>query len=120
ASARSHAHLRIAEGRAPGGTDAASLLTDRSQFLDYIGFRREHPSVDLMTDLITLTVVDDRGSERALDEEEIINYAMLLAAAGNETTARLIGWTGYLLAKESQPRAPLAEEPRPLSRADAG
>jgi cytochrome P450 len=102
--------LRIDEGRAPSGTDAASLLTDRSQFVEYIDFRREHPSDDLMTDLITITFVDDHGVERHLDEEEIVNYATLLAAAGNETTTRLIGWTGYLLAKYPEERALLLND----------
>lgn len=109
---RIDAQLRIDEGGAPRGTDAASLLSDRSQFIEYIAFRREHPSDDLMTDLITITFVDDHGVERHLDEEEIVNYATLLAAAGNETTTRLIGWTGYLLAKYPEERALLLNDRR--------
>ena len=68
-----------------------------------------------MTDLVTMTFVDNDGVERHLDEEEIVNYATLLAAAGNETTTRLIGWTGYLLAKYpgATRAAPQRSQPHP-------
>jgi cytochrome P450 len=75
-----------------------AVLADQTRFREYIAFRRSHPSDDLMTDLLEVSFVDEHGVERRLDEDEIVNYATLLAAAGNETTTRLIGWTGYLLA----------------------
>jgi cytochrome P450 len=98
------AGLRMDEDSASIGVDAAAVLNDRGRFVDYIGFRRRHPSDDLMTDLITMSFVDENGVERHLDDEEIVNYSTLLAAAGNETTTRLIGWTGYLLAKHPEQR----------------
>src|SRR6185369_2922459 len=84
---------------AEGGIDPTAVLSDRVRFGDYINFRRRLPSDDLMTDLVTLTFVDEHGVERHLDDEEIVNYVTLLAGAGNETSTRLIGWTGYLLAR---------------------
>jgi cytochrome P450 len=59
---------------------------------------------------VTMTFVDEHGVQRQLDEEEIINYSTLLAAAGNETTTRLIGWTGYLLAKHPDQRELLLKD----------
>ena len=97
------AGLRL-DGEGPSGKTYEHALSDRGRFLDYIEFRRRHPSDDLMTDLINIRFVDETGVQRNLDEEEIANYSALLAAAGNETTTRLIGWTGYLLAKHPEQR----------------
>jgi cytochrome P450 len=102
--------LRIEEGRPP--TDTNTTMTrsaDLSSFAPYIAFRRQHPADDLMTDLIQTTFVDETGTERHLDDEEVLNYAMLLAAAGNETTTKLIGWTGYLLGAHPDQRRTLVD-----------
>jgi len=106
---RIDAGLRI-EDPGPRRVDPTAVLTDRAQFRDYINFRRRRPSDDLMTDLVTLTFVDEHGVERRLDDEEIENYIALLAGAGNETTARLIGWTGYLLARYPRERECLVND----------
>ncbi|MEW6269938.1 MAG: cytochrome P450 [Thermodesulfobacteriota bacterium] len=98
------AGLRIEQDGVSKKVDSSTLLADRARFADYIEFRRRHPSDDLMTDLLAVGFVDENGVERHLDEDEIVNYSTLLAAAGNETTARLIGWTGYLLAKHPHAR----------------
>ena len=41
---------------------------------------------------------------------EMLTYVMLLAGAGNETTTRLIGWTGKLLAEHPDQRRELAAD----------
>jgi cytochrome P450 len=93
--------MRIEEGEIPSGD---STVNDTSHFADYVAFRREHPSDDLMTALLEVRFVDEHGVERNLEDDEILNYSGLLAAAGNETTTRLIGWTGYLLGKHPEQR----------------
>ncbi len=103
--------LRIEEGQAPDQMNAVTRSADMSSFAPYITFRRQHPADDLMTDLIEATFVDETGVERQLDDEEVLNYAMLLAAAGNETTTKLIGWAGFLLGAHPDQRRSLVDDP---------
>jgi cytochrome P450 len=84
---------------------------DGSQFADYVEWRAEHPSDDLMTDLLQAEFEDETGSVRRLGRVEVLNYVGLLAAAGNETTTRLIGWAGKVLAEQPDQRRELAARP---------
>jgi cytochrome P450 len=52
-----------------------------------------------MTELLQAEFTDPDGVTRRLRRDEVLNFVNLLAAAGNETTARLIGWTGKVLAE---------------------
>jgi cytochrome P450 len=104
------AGLRIDDEGAPRAMDVSNALNDRVRFVDYIEFRRRHPSDDMMTDLLTISFVDEHGVERGLDTDELVNYSTLLAAAGNETTTRLIGWAGYLLGKHPEEREVLLRD----------
>jgi len=88
--------LALEDGEMPERL-AGSSEDDMSRFGEYIAWRRTHPSDDLMTELLRATFVDEKGVERKLEDGELLRYIGLLAGAGNETTTRLIGWTGYLL-----------------------
>jgi cytochrome P450 len=68
------------------------------EFAHYVDWRVTHPSNDLMTDLLNAEIIDDKGEKRKLHREEVMVMVNMLAGAGNETTNRLIGWTGKLLA----------------------
>jgi cytochrome P450 len=103
--------LRIDDGAPPDGHQMVTQAAGLAGFGPYISFRREHPADDLMTDLIQTTFVDETGTERHLDDGEVLNYALLLAGAGNETTTKLIGWTGYLLGAHPDQRRTLAADP---------
>ena len=81
-----------------------------SSFDDYIDWRAEHPSDDLMTELLQAEFEDETGTTRRLSRTEVLNVVNLLAAAGNETTTRLIGWTGKVLAEHPDERARLVED----------
>jgi cytochrome P450 len=78
---------------------------------EYIGWRADHPSDDVMTELLTARFEDENGVTRTLTREEILTYVTVLAGAGNETTGRLIGWMGSTLARNPQQRAELAADP---------
>jgi cytochrome P450 len=90
-------------------TPAGGAL-DGSGFGDYIDWRAEHPSDDLMTELLNAEFEDETDATRKLTREEVLNYVGLLAAAGNETTTRLIGWTGKVLAENPEQRAELVAD----------
>ncbi len=79
-------------------------------FGDYIDWRAGNPSDDLMTELLNAEFDDETGTTRRLTRQEILTYVSLLAGAGNETTTRLIGWTGKLLAEHPDQRAQLVKD----------
>ena len=68
-------------------------------FAEYIDWRAEHPSDDLMTELLHAEFEDETGTTRRLTRDEILTYVNVIAGAGNETTTRLIGWAGKVLAE---------------------
>ena len=102
--------LRITEGVMPDVPRSSQYLQN-DDFGGYIDWRAEHPSDDLMTELLTAEFEDHTGVVRTLTREEVLGYVGLLAGAGNETTTRLIGWTGKLLAEHPDQLAELAADP---------
>jgi cytochrome P450 len=54
---------------------------------------------------------DDLGVTRKLTREEILIFINVLAGAGNETTSRLIGWTGKILSDHPEQRRQIAADP---------
>ena len=77
---------------------------------DYVEWRSQNPSDDLMTKLLTAEFEDEHGVVRNLTREEVLTYVMLLAGAGNETTTRLIGWAGKLLAEHPDQRREIVDD----------
>jgi cytochrome P450 len=100
--------LRLDEG-VPAERDYETLGTHEA-FSDYITWRAEHPSDDLMTELLNAEFEDEHGVTRTLTHQEILGYVGLLAGAGNETTTRLIGFTGEVLGRHPDQRAELAAD----------
>jgi cytochrome P450 len=80
-------------------------------FADYIDWRAAHPSDDLMTDLLQAEFEDETGTRRRLTREEILTYVTVVDGAGNETTNRLIGWAGKVLAEHPDQQRELAADP---------
>jgi cytochrome P450 len=79
-------------------------------FADYIDWRAEHPSDDLMTELLQAEFEDETGKTRRLTRDEVLTYVNVVAGAGNETTTRLIGWAGKVLADHPDQRRELVED----------
>lgn len=81
-------------------------------FADYVEWRAKNPSDDLMTELLEAEFEDETGTRRRLTRGEVLTYITLLAGAGNETTTRLIGWTGKLLAEHPDQRREIVADRR--------
>jgi cytochrome P450 len=79
-------------------------------FEDYIDWRAEHPSDDLMTQLLNAEFEDEHGETRTLTRQEVSTYTAVLAGAGNETTGRLIGWLAKLLAEHPDQRRAIVDD----------
>ena len=89
---------------------SAGELDVGGQFAEYIDWRAENPSDDLMTDLLQAEFEDETGTVRRLSRQEILTYLAVIAGAGNETTTRLIGWAGKVLAENPGQRRELVED----------
>lgn len=104
----------------------AALLTEAGQpmtlasegvhydevFATYLDWRAEHPSDDITTELLNVEFDDETGVRRKLTRDEILLYIGLVASAGNETTTRLLGWAGKVLADHPDQRRQIAANHR--------
>jgi cytochrome P450 len=80
-------------------------------YAQYIDWRETNPSDDLMTALLNAEFDDETGETRRLTRQEVLTFVTLLSGAGNDTTAKLIGWTGKLLSDHPEERARLVGDP---------
>jgi cytochrome P450 len=101
--------LRLEEGD-DTGIAGYGFEAQADMFADYIEWRAHHPSSDLMTELLNVEFDDETGARRKLTRTEVLTYVNMLAAAGNETTTRLIGWTGKVLAEHPDQRRQVAQD----------
>jgi cytochrome P450 len=106
-----------AQLRTEAGKPMKTGLSVGDQFAAYIEWRAEHPSDDIMTDLLTVEFIDEKGTSRHLTRDEILVYLNVVAGAGNETTTRLIGWAGKVLAEHPDQRRELVQNPGLIAQA---
>ena len=103
------ANLRTKPG-APMKVVSADRIADGSIYADYVEWRSHNPSDDLMTALLNVEFEDEHGVTRKLTRKEVLHYTQVVAGAGNETTGRLIGWLGKVLAEHPDQRREVAED----------
>ena len=104
---RDHFQSQRADDELRDGAEALS----GGIFADYMDWRVEHPSDDIMTHLLNAEFEDETGTTRKLSRDELLAYVNIVAAAGNETTRVLIGWSGKLLAENPDQRRLLVDDP---------
>src|SRR6478736_5732113 len=104
----SNSALTLTDGEFSGAR--ADLFENSHElFASYIDWRADHPSDDLMTQLLNAELEED-GEVRRLTRTEVLMYTGMVAGAGNETTTRLIGFAGQLLAENPDQRRELADD----------
>ena len=96
---------------------AADGIVSGEIFSAYIDWRAEHPSDDIMTELLNVEFEDETGTLRKLSREELLTYVNVVSGAGNETTTRLIGWAAKVLAEHPDQRRQLVEDPKLIPNA---
>jgi cytochrome P450 len=64
-----------------------------------------------MTELLLAEFDDATGTRRRLTRDEVFVYVNMIAAAGSDTTSRLMEWTAKLLAEHPDQRHELAADP---------
>ena len=64
-----------------------------------------------MTELLEAEVEESDGTRRRLSRTEVLSYTAMIAGAGNETTARLIGFMAQLLSDHPDQRRELGADP---------
>ncbi|MGP4053639.1 cytochrome P450 [Mycobacterium sp. 4D054] len=108
---RDRTDKNIAVGDDVGDVSATVFAESLALFAEYIEWRSTHPSDDLMTELLNAEVEEPDGTRRPLDRTEVLAYTAMIAGAGGETTARLIGFMGELLGTHPDQRRELAADP---------
>lgn len=105
---RTLAHLRTEDG---GQIDPEKSMVNGDIFSDYVDWRMQNPSNDIMTDLLNVEFEDAHGVTRRLTKDEILTYCAVIAGAGNETTGQLIGWIGKLLGEHPEVYQEIVHDP---------
>src|SRR6516164_1302275 len=83
---------------------------DGDMFTDYVTWRKKNPSDDLITELLAVEFEDQSGMTRRLSTGELLIFLAVIAGAGVETTGRLFGWMGKVLAEHPDQRQEIVED----------
>jgi cytochrome P450 len=83
---------------------------DGGMFAEYVRWRKKNPSDDLITELLSVEFEDHSGMVRNLTTGELLIFLAVIAGAGVETTGRLFGWMGKVLAEHPDQQRELAAD----------
>lgn len=112
---KNDANLRTKPGT-PMKVTSADAMADGRMYADYVEWRSQNPSDDLMTGLLNVEFEDETGVTRKLTRKEVLHYTQVVAGAGNETTGRLIGWLAKVLADHPDQRRQVHDDRSLLGR----
>jgi cytochrome P450 len=100
------------EGEA-GLTDEARRVQELTfaYHAEQIRRRRAEPADDMVSALLEAEVELPDGSSRKMEDIEVMGMMSLISGAGNETVARLLGWTSLVLAENPDARREMVNDP---------
>ena len=93
---------------------------DGEMFAEYVEWREKNPSDDLITELLQRRVRRRVRNRPRLTKDEILTFLAVIAGAGVETTGRLFGWMGKVLAEHPDQRRELVEDRSLIPQCDRG
>jgi cytochrome P450 len=107
---RAHANQVLRNERGKPMTIKKDRYFTGEMFGEYVEWREKNPSDDLITELLNVEFEDENGHTRNLTKQELIVFLAVVAGAGVETTGRLFGWMGKVLAEHPDQRKELVED----------
>jgi cytochrome P450 len=107
---RQHQDSKLRREAGQPGEFNEDQFADATFFEEYIDWRAQNPSDDLMTQLMQAEFEDETGTVRRLTRDELLIFVNVLATAGNETTNRTIGHSGRILGDHPDQRRELAAD----------
>ena len=105
-----HKNINV-ESADPTSNALSAIAETAGWFARYLEWRAEHPTDDVMTQLLNVEFEDETGATRRLRQDEIITYLTLVAAAGSDTTATALGWCAKVLSDHPEQRRELVRDP---------
>lgn len=97
------------EGLTPEAEEAQVLTF--AYYHEHVQKRRKDPQDDMITEMLEADMELPDGTVRKMDDLEVMGMMGLISNAGNETVARLLGWTSLVLADFPDARRAMAEDP---------
>lgn len=110
-SVRAHAHAALRNKPGEPLPVKKDRYFDGDMFTDYVLWRKKNPSDDLITELLSVEFEDETGTTRCLRTDELLIFLAVIAGAGVETTGRLFGWMGKVLAEHPDQRQEIVDDP---------
>lgn len=101
------------EGLTPEALEAQGLTF--AYYQTQVQERRRNPQDDMITEMIQADLQLPDGEVRKLEDMEVMGMMSLISNAGNETVARMLGWTALVLDEYADARREMAEDPSLIS-----
>jgi cytochrome P450 len=96
-----------------GLTDEARTVQEltAAYYAAQIERRRRQPAEDMVSALVEAEVQLPDGAVRKMSDLEVMGMMALISGAGNETVARMLGWTSLVLEEYADARREMVEDP---------